>query len=175
MSQVRTMVHSICVIWSMTYIVTIIGAPLVVARHREFSFVDYQDENGHSIVSLSNMWPLKSLTCNTTWFLVSLIITTYDFNSKSLTLWDRRKSQQLYEIRRLPGFRWIYVEVGVIQIESFSKQMECDMIYRLSLTRSFFPTNFHSNLNTIQKILTYLYLLLYIPWNCWNCSYWKVA
>ena len=41
------------------------------------------------------------------------------------------------------------VEVGVIQIGSFSKQMECDMIYHLSLTRSFFSTNFHSNLNTI--------------------------
>ena len=42
-----------------------------------------------------------------------------------------------------------FVEVGVIRIKSFSKQMECDMIYQLSLTRSFFPTNFHSNLNTI--------------------------
>ena len=42
-----------------------------------------------------------------------------------------------------------YVEVEVIQIRSFSKQMECDTIYQLSLTRSFFPTNFHSNLNTI--------------------------
>ena len=42
-----------------------------------------------------------------------------------------------------------FVEVGVIQIRSFSKQMECDMIYQFSLTRSFFPTNFHSNLNTI--------------------------
>ena len=48
-------VLSICVIWSMTCIVTIIGAPLVVARHREFSFVDYQDENGHSIADLNNM------------------------------------------------------------------------------------------------------------------------
>ena len=42
-----------------------------------------------------------------------------------------------------------FFEVGVIQVGSFSKQMECDMIYQLSLTRSFFPTNFHSNLNTI--------------------------
>ena len=42
-----------------------------------------------------------------------------------------------------------FVEVGVIQIRSSSKQMECDMIYQLSLTRSFFPTNFDSNLNTI--------------------------
>ena len=42
-----------------------------------------------------------------------------------------------------------FVEVGVIQTGSFSEQMECDMIYHLSLTRSFFPTNFHSNLNTI--------------------------
>ena len=42
-----------------------------------------------------------------------------------------------------------FVDVGVIQIGFFSKQMECDMIYQLSLTRPFFPTNFHSNLNTI--------------------------
>ena len=42
-----------------------------------------------------------------------------------------------------------FVEVGVIQIRPFCKQMECDMIYQLSLTRSFFPINFHSNLNTI--------------------------
>ena len=42
-----------------------------------------------------------------------------------------------------------FVEVGVIQKGSFSEQMECDMIYHLSLTRSFFLTNFHSNLNTI--------------------------
>ena len=42
-----------------------------------------------------------------------------------------------------------FVEVGMIQIGPFSKQMECDMIYQLSLTRSSFPTNFHSNLNTI--------------------------
>ena len=46
-------------------------------------------------------------------------------------------------------FEEFFVEVGVIQIGSFSEQMECDMIYQLSLTRSFFPTNFHSNLNTI--------------------------
>ena len=46
-------------------------------------------------------------------------------------------------------FDEFFVEVGVIQIGSFSKQMECDMIYQLSLTRSFFPTNSHSNLNTI--------------------------
>ena len=44
------MVLSICVKLSMTCIITIIGAPLVVARHREFSFVDYQDANEHSIV-----------------------------------------------------------------------------------------------------------------------------
>ena len=42
-----------------------------------------------------------------------------------------------------------FVEVGVIQIGSFSEQMECDMFYPLSLTRSFFLTNFNSNLNTI--------------------------
>ena len=42
-----------------------------------------------------------------------------------------------------------FVEGGVIQIGSFSKLMECDMIYQLSLTRSFFPTTFHSNLKTI--------------------------
>ena len=90
MSQLRTMVLSICVKWSMMCIITIIGAALVVARHREFSFVDYQDENGHSIVDLNNMWLLKFLNCYTTWFLASLIITKHDFNTKSLTLWARR-------------------------------------------------------------------------------------
>ena len=42
-----------------------------------------------------------------------------------------------------------FVEVGVIQIGSFSEQMECDMFYLLFLTRSFFLTNFNLNLNTI--------------------------
>ena len=51
-----------------------------------------------------------------------------------------------------------FVEVGVIQIGSFSQQMECDLIYQLSLTRSFYPPNGHSNLNTIQKNLTYIFL-----------------
>ena len=46
-------------------------------------------------------------------------------------------------------FDVFFVEVGAIQIESFSKQMECDMIYQSSLMRSFFPTNFHSNFYTI--------------------------
>ena len=46
-------------------------------------------------------------------------------------------------------FDQFFVEVRVIQIGSFSEQMEYDMIYRLSLARSFFPTNFHVNLNTI--------------------------
>ena len=55
------------------------------------------------------------------------------------------------------------VEVGVIQIGYLSKQMVCDMIYQLSLTRYFFPTNFHSNLNTIKKILTYLFRLDIYP------------
>ena len=47
-SQLRTMVLSMCVKWSMTCNITIIGTPLVVSRHKEFSFVDYQDETGHS-------------------------------------------------------------------------------------------------------------------------------
>ena len=46
-------------------------------------------------------------------------------------------------------FDEFFVEVGVISIGSFSTQMEYDIIYQLSLTRSFFPRNFHSNLNTI--------------------------
>ena len=61
------------------------------------------------------------------------------------------------------NFDDFFVEVGVIQIGYFSEQMEYDMIYQLSLTRSFFPTNFHSKLNTISKILTYVYLPWYIP------------
>ena len=55
MSQLRTMVLSIHVKWSMTCNITIIQTPLVVARHRELSLVDYRDENGHSMVDLSNM------------------------------------------------------------------------------------------------------------------------
>ena len=105
MSQLRTMALSICVKWSMTCIVTIIGASLDVA---EFSFIDYRDENGHSIVDLNNMWLLKPLMRNTTWFLASLIITKYYFNTKSFTLWDRRKAQQVCEIRRLPRFRRVF-------------------------------------------------------------------
>ena len=62
-------------------------------------------------------------------------------------------------------FEELFVEVGVIQIGSFSKEMEYDMIYQLSLTISFFPTNFHSNLNTIQNILTYLYCFYIYPRN----------
>ena len=46
-------------------------------------------------------------------------------------------------------FDEFFVEVGVIQIGSFSKQVECDMIYQSFLQRSFFPTNFHSKLNAI--------------------------
>ena len=46
-------------------------------------------------------------------------------------------------------FDEFFVEVGVIQIGYFSNEMECDMIYHLSLTISFLPTNFHSNLNTV--------------------------
>ena len=147
MSQQRTMVLSKCVKWSMTCIITIIRTSLVVVRHGDFSFVDYQDEHGHSMVDLSNTWLLKPLTRNTTWFLASLIITKYDFNAKYLILWAHRKG--LWN----PQVAWIsmnfFVEVGVIQIGSFSKQLECDRNYQLPLTRSFFPTNFHSNLNTI--------------------------
>ena len=108
MSQLGTMILGICVKWCVMCIITIIGAPLVVTRHREFSFFDYHDENGHSIVDFSNMWLLKPLTRNTTWFLVSLIITKYDFNTKYLTLWTRRKPLQVYEIRGLHGFQWIF-------------------------------------------------------------------
>ena len=46
-------------------------------------------------------------------------------------------------------FDEFFVEVGVTQLGSFSKQMEYDMIYQLSLMRSFFPTNFHLNLSII--------------------------
>ena len=46
-------------------------------------------------------------------------------------------------------FDEFFVEVGVIQIGLFSEEMEYDMIYQLSSTRSFCLTNFHSNLNTI--------------------------
>ena len=50
------------------------------------------------------------------------------------------------------------IGVGMAQIGSFSKQMECDMIYQLSLKRSICPTHFHSRLNDISKILKCLQL-----------------
>ena len=46
-------------------------------------------------------------------------------------------------------FDEFFFELVVLKIGSFSKQMECDMIYQLSLPRSFFPTNFNPNLNII--------------------------
>ena len=46
-------------------------------------------------------------------------------------------------------FDEFFLEVGVFQIGSFSKQMECDVINQLSLTGSFFLKKFNSNLNTI--------------------------
>ena len=60
MSRIRTVVLSMCVKWSMTCIKTIIGAPLVVARHKEFSFVDYQDGTGHSMMDLSKHVNMKT-------------------------------------------------------------------------------------------------------------------
>ena len=96
MSQLRIIVLCICIKWSMTSIITIIGAPLVVARHRVFPFIEYHDENRHSIIDLSNMWLPKRLTRYATWFLASMIITQYDFKTKFLTLWARRKALQVY-------------------------------------------------------------------------------
>ena len=40
-------------------------------------------------------------------------------------------------------------EMEVDQIESFTNQTECDVIFQLSVRRSFFPTNFLSNPTTI--------------------------
>ena len=157
---------SICLNWPMTCIKW--PMTLVVARHRQFSFVDYQNENGHSIVDLSNIWLLKPLTHNTTWFFGSLIITKYDFNTKPLTHEYVKKRNWFMKYVGYLDFDEFFVEVGVNRIGSSSKQMECDMIYQLSLTRSFFPTNFLSNPNT-------LYLPWYMPSNCWSCSYWNVA
>ena len=138
--------YHVCILWKMlcqkwrnrqatTKNITIIGAPLVVARHRAFFFVDYQDENGHSIVNLSSMWLLKSLN----------IISTQNHSH----LEPVEKRSKFMKSVGYMDFDDLFVEVGVIQIRSFSKQMECDMIYQLSLTRSFFQTNFHSNINTI--------------------------
>ena len=50
-----------------------------------------------------------------------------------------------------PDLNEFFVEIGVIELGSFSKQMEYDIICQLSLTRSFFPTNFHSNLNPVLE------------------------
>ena len=99
------------------------------------------------------------------------------FKHKISNPWDRQKRSWFMKYVGNLDFDEIFVEVGMNQIGSFSKQMECDMIYQLSLMRSFFPTltNFLSNLKTLEKMLAYLYLLWYIPSNCWSCSYWYVA
>ena len=158
MSQLRTMVLSICVKWSMACIITMIGAPLVVARHREFSFVDCQDESRHSILDFSNTWLLIPLTRNTTWFLANMIST------QNISYFEPvEKRSQFMKSVGYPHFDEFFAEVGVIQIGSFSKQMECDMNDQLSLTRSFFPTNFHSNPNTIKNFFTYLICLDIYP------------
>ena len=78
-----------------------------------------------------------------------LIITEYDFNTKSLKLWARQKPEQVYESKRLRGFRLFFAEAGVVQIGSFSNQTESDMIDQLSLTRSFFSPTFQSKPKTI--------------------------
>ena len=162
MSELRTMVLSICVKWSMTCIITMIGAPLVVARHREFSFVDYQDENGHSIVDPSNMWLLKPLTRNKTWLLASLIITKYDFHTNISHFESVEKRSRFMKSVGYLDFDEFFVEVGVIQIGSFSKQMEWDMIYQLSLSRSFFPQNFIRTSTLFRRFLrTYIHLDVY--------------
>ena len=175
MSQLRTMVLSICVKWSMTCIITIIGAPLVVARHREFSFVVYQDENEHSTMDLINMWLLKPLTRNTTWFVPSLIITKYDFNINYLTLWVPRKAKQVFQIRRLPGFWWFFLCSGGVPNMVFF--LTNGMRHDLSIIFNEFvlSNTFSLNINTIQKILSYRYLPWYIPCNCWSCSYRNVV
>ena len=62
-----------------------------------------------------NNGPQQHVTTKTTnskydmFFLASLIITKYDFNAKSLTLWARRKWGHVYERRMLPGFRLLFL------------------------------------------------------------------
>ena len=155
MSQLRTMVLGICVKWCVMCIITIIGAPLVVTRHREFSFFDYHDENGHSIVDFRNMWLLKPQTRNTTWFKQVWLSLNMSSTQKYLTFWASRKRSRFMKSVGYLDFNAFFGEVVVNQIGSYSKQRECDMIYQLSLSRSFFPTNL------------YCY--------CWSYSLWNVA
>ena len=59
-------------------------------------------------------------------------------------------------------FDEFFVEVGVIQIGSFSKQMKCDIIYQFSLTRSLLPQIFIRTLTLFRRILhTYNCLDIY--------------
>ena len=173
MSQLRTMVLSICVKWPMTCIITTIGAPLVVARHGEFSFVDYQDENGHLVLDLSNMWLLKPLTRNTTWILASPITTKYAQNLSHFEPVEKRSS--FMKFVGYLDFDDFFVEVGVIQIGHFTKQMECNMIYQLSLTRSFFPNKFsfepqHYLEDSNMSIFALIYTLELLELQLLKCS-----
>ena len=101
------------------------------------------------------MWLLKPLTHNTC-FVARLIITKNDSTQNHLEPVEMR-SRFMKPIGYL-DFEDFFVEVGVTQIRPFSKQVECGMIYQLSLTRYFFPINFHSNPNTKTAMLWYKHI-----------------
>ena len=93
-SQPRTMVLSRCVKWSMTCIITITGAPLVVTRHR--------DETGRNWTF--NSGPQQHVTTKTTTSNCDMVFNKSEniqiwFQQKNLTLWARRKPEQVYESR----------------------------------------------------------------------------
>ena len=61
-------------------------------------------------------------------------------------------------------FDEIFVEVGVIQIWSFSKQLECDRIYQLSLTRDRFSNKFSFEpQHYLEDFYRPIFALIYTP------------
>ena len=59
-------------------------------------------------------------------------------------------------------FDQFFAEVGMVQMGSFSTQMECYVIYQLSLTRSFFPKILIRTQTLFKRFLhTYICLDIY--------------
>ena len=113
------------------------------------------------------------LTRNITWLLASLIITEYDFNTKSLTLWARRKPKQVYESRRLSGFRLLFRWGGDGPNRIFRQTN--GMWYDLPIIFNDIVLSNRFSSESQHYILTYLYLPWYIPRSCCGCSYWNIA
>ena len=133
-------------------------------------------ENGYSRVDLSNMWLLKPLTHNTTWFLASLISLNM-ISTQNLSRWARRKAWQVYEIRRLPAFRWIFRSSGdgPNRVFLYTNEMwhDLSMIFNeivLSNKFSFEPQHYLEDSYIPIFVLIHVYTL-----NCSGCRYWNIA